>query len=82
MFIATTQSAPVPELADRRPTQATRVARLLRDQRGASLIEYVLLVGVVALLAVAGFKIFGKAVNDKISDQAKAVGTVNGTIAP
>jgi len=82
MSIATTQSAPLPGLAGKRPTPATRATRLLRDQRGASLIEYVLLVGVVALLAVAGFKIFGKAVNDKISDQAKAVGTVNGTIAP
>jgi pilus assembly protein Flp/PilA len=77
MFIATAQSTPLPAR-----TPAPRTARLLRDQRGASLIEYVLLVGVVALLAVAGFKIFGKAVNDKISDQAKAVGTVNGTIAP
>ena len=82
MSIATTQSTPRPELADRHPVPMTRSARLLRDQRGASLIEYVLLVGVVALLTVAGFKIFGKAVNDKISDQAKAVGTVNGTIAP
>lgn len=82
MSITTAQSAPLPERAGRHSTQATRTARLLRDQRGASLIEYVLLVGVVALLAVAGFKIFGKAVNDKISDQAKAVGTVNGTIAP
>lgn len=82
MFIATTQSAPLPASAARHSTPATRTARLVRDQRGASLIEYVLLVGVVALLAVAGFKIFGKAVNDKISDQAKAVGTVNGTIAP
>jgi Flp pilus assembly pilin Flp len=57
-----------------------KINKLVRDRRGASLIEYVLLIGVVALLAIAGFKIFGKSVKDKISEQAKAVDTVNGTI--
>ena len=57
-----------------------KLKRLTRDQRGASLIEYVLLIGVVALLAIAGFKIFGTSVKGKISEQAKAVDGVNGSI--
>jgi Flp pilus assembly pilin Flp len=57
-----------------------KIKKLTRDQRGASLIEYVLLIGVVALLAIAGFKIFGTSVKGKISQQAQAVDGVNGSI--
>jgi len=57
-----------------------KLKKLGSDQRGASLIEYVLLIGVVALLAVAGFKIFGTSVKGKITQQASAVDGVNGTI--
>ncbi|HKO46850.1 MAG TPA: hypothetical protein VJV79_03965 [Polyangiaceae bacterium] len=53
--------------------------RLTHDQRGASLIEYVLLVGVVALLAVAGFRAFGGSIRTKITEQAAAVQSVNGS---
>jgi Flp pilus assembly pilin Flp len=56
-----------------------KLKKLTRDQRGASLIEYVLLIGVVALLAIAGFRIFGTSVRAKISQQAQAVDGVNGT---
>jgi pilus assembly protein Flp/PilA len=52
--------------------------QLLRDQRGASLIEYVLLIGIVALVAIAGFRIFGNSVRAKIQQQASAVDGVNG----
>lgn len=47
----------------------------LQDTRGANLVEYIILVGVVALIALAGFKIFGQKVTDKIKDQSN---TVNG----
>jgi len=57
-----------------------KLKKLGSDQRGASLIEYVLLIGVVALLAVAGFKIFGTSVKGKITQQAGAVDGVNGSI--
>ena len=56
-----------------------KVNKLVRDQRGATLIEYVLLIGVVALLAVGGFRVFGGSVKAKISQQAQAVDGVNGT---
>jgi len=45
----------------------------LKDTRGANLVEYIILVGVVALIALAGFKIFGQKVNDKIKSQSNDV---------
>ena len=51
---------------------------LLKDTRGANLVEYIILVGVVALIAIAGFKIFGTNVTDKINEQADSVGSING----
>lgn len=51
---------------------------LLKDTRGANLVEYIILVGVVALIAIAGFKIFGTNVTDKINEQADSVGGING----
>lgn len=53
-----------------------KLNKLVRDQRGATLIEYVLLIGVVALLAVAGFKTFGSSLKSKIQEQATAVDNV------
>ncbi len=45
----------------------------LKDTRGANLVEYIILVGVVALIALAGFKLFGKSVNEKVKDQSGKV---------
>lgn len=58
-----------------------RIAKknLWNDTRGANIVEYIILVGVVALIAIAGFKIFGTSVEQKITDQGTAVGTINGT---
>jgi pilus assembly protein Flp/PilA len=49
------------------------LARLVKDTRGANLVEYIILVGVIALIALAGFKVFGGNVQAKISDQAGQV---------
>jgi Flp pilus assembly pilin Flp len=43
------------------------------NTRGASLVEYIILVGCVALLAAAGFKVFGGSVSAKITSQAGQV---------
>jgi pilus assembly protein Flp/PilA len=45
----------------------------LKDTRGANLVEYIILVGVVALIALAGFKIFGQKVDKKIQEQSGKV---------
>lgn len=47
--------------------------RFITDTRGANLVEYIILVGVIALIALAGFKTFGKNVDQKIQDQAGKV---------
>jgi len=53
--------------------------RLARDQRGANMVEYIILVGVVALLAIAAFRFFNASVKAKINQQAGAVNAINGT---
>jgi pilus assembly protein Flp/PilA len=50
------------------------VLRTLRnDTRGAGLVEYIILVGAIALLTVAGFKTFGDNVHQKALDLGKGV---------
>ena len=51
--------------------------RLLRDRRGANLVEYIILVGVVALLAIGAFKTFGGELSTKIGNQATTVQGIN-----
>ena len=58
---------------------------LVRAARGANMVEYIILVGLVALLCIGGYSLFGKNVNDRISKQAGTVGTVQvvaGAAAP
>ncbi len=52
---------------------------LIADRRGANLVEYIILVGVIALIAIAGFKMFGGKVREKVDQQAGSVGQINGT---
>jgi Flp pilus assembly pilin Flp len=49
---------------------------VLKDTRGANLVEYIILVGVVALIALAGFKVFGAKVDAKIQEQSGKVGGI------
>lgn len=51
--------------------------RLFRDTRGASLVEYIILVGVVALISIAAFKAYQKKVHGKVVGQASTVGQIN-----
>jgi len=50
-----------------------KAGRFFKDTRGANLVEYIILVGVIALIALAGFKVFGRNVREKIDDQAGKV---------
>ena len=52
-------------------TLATR--NLVKDTRGADMVEYIIAVGVIALVAIAGFRAFGTSVNSKIKEQAGKV---------
>ena len=44
-----------------------RLKRFLKDEEGASMAEYALLVALIALVVIAGATILGIAVNDKIA---------------
>lgn len=46
-------------------SKSPRVSALLADTRGAGLVEYIILVGLIALAALAGFSYFGSSVNSK-----------------
>jgi Flp pilus assembly pilin Flp len=47
--------------------------RLRKDTRGANLVEYVLLVGLMAIICLAVFKLFGEKIKEKISGYAETV---------
>lgn len=49
---------------------------LLVDTRGANLVEYIILVGVVAILCIAAFRNFGGSINSKLDQQSDAVSRV------
>jgi Flp pilus assembly pilin Flp len=46
---------------------------LARDTRGAGFVEYIILVGLVALFCIIAYRAFGKAVGDKVQQQAGEV---------
>jgi pilus assembly protein Flp/PilA len=51
------------------------VRRFLRNDEGATMAEYALLVAVIAIVAVAGAKLLGTNVNTKLNDAATKVAT-------
>ena len=61
------------EAMQHKETMHQKLNRLLKDNRGAGLTEYIILVGVVALLAVAAFNYFGGKVQQKVKDQGDTV---------
>ena len=58
------------------------VRHLLRDTRGANMVEYIILVGLVALIALVGFDQFGRNAKEKITNQATSVSGINDKGAP
>jgi Flp pilus assembly pilin Flp len=56
-----------------------KIQQLADDTRGANMVEYIILVGVVALIALAGYRVFGSAVDDAINAQSDSVGNINTT---
>jgi pilus assembly protein Flp/PilA len=53
--------------------------RLFRNRRGANLVEYVILIGVIAMVALVGFKKFGKSLNTKVKQQQQKVMDIGGS---
>jgi pilus assembly protein Flp/PilA len=50
-----------------------KVARVFRESRGGEFIEYIIICGVIALLAIAAFTTFGDDVRAKIIDEGSKV---------
>jgi Flp pilus assembly pilin Flp len=53
-----------------------QINKFLKDTRGANMVEYIILVGVVAILAMAGFKYFGSKVQTEVQGQGDTIGAV------
>jgi len=51
---------------------------IVRDRRVANMVEYIILVGIVALFAIGAFKMFGGKVVDRVKTQSATVGDING----
>jgi pilus assembly protein Flp/PilA len=62
-------------------SKCQNVRRFVNDKRGANLVEYIILVGLIALIAIVGFKLFGQSVRGKIDQQTESVMHINGTVA-
>ena len=54
-------------------TFASAVRRFVRDEVGASMAEYALLIAVIALVAVAGAKTLGTTLNTKFDSAATTI---------
>ncbi|HYO97914.1 MAG TPA: hypothetical protein VER33_25590 [Polyangiaceae bacterium] len=52
---------------------------LVQDTRGAGMVEYIILVGLVALFCIGAYKTFGTSVTDKVKEQATEVGNIGAT---
>jgi Flp pilus assembly pilin Flp len=62
------------------PVNQARKLHLARDTRGGGVVEYVILIGCIAILAYAGFKAFGDQVSGQIKGQTttlKAIPTAS-----
>jgi len=54
-------------------SKLSKLQTLAHDTRGAGFVEYIILVGVVALFCIAGYQYFGGKVTDKIKAQGDSV---------
>ena len=50
-----------------------QVLRFLRERKGASFIEYIIVVGLVAIIAITAFTEFGDKVVLKLRDETQAL---------
>lgn len=50
-----------------------KIRRLISDKRGANMVEYIIVVAVIALIAIAAFRTFGQSVSKKTDEKSKEV---------
>lgn len=49
------------------------VGFITRDERGASLVEYALLIGLIAVICIVGIVYFGGSVHDSLSSSGSSI---------
>jgi Flp pilus assembly pilin Flp len=54
----------------------SHLSKLLESTRGAGFVEYIILVGLVALFCIGAYQTFGDAVTEKVEQQADEVGGI------
>ena len=61
------------------PVKSSLFRKLVRDTRGANLVEYIMLVGLIAILCIVAFNQFGGAVRTKLDQEKGAIDGINST---
>jgi pilus assembly protein Flp/PilA len=49
---------------------------IFHDTRGATMTEYIIIVGLVAFLAIAGFQLFGQKITSTVTNQSNTIGNL------
>jgi Flp pilus assembly pilin Flp len=57
--------------------QSSQLSKLYKSTRGAGFVEYIILVGLVALFCIGAYTTFGGSVDAKVNEQAGRVGGIN-----
>jgi len=52
------------------------ISQFVRDERGASFIEYIIVVGLVAIFAIVAFQNFGQAAVDKLTEETTNLSSI------
>ena len=55
-----------------------QIQKLVRDTEGAGFVEYIILIGLIALACVAAYTTFGSDVKAKVQEQGASVTGING----
>jgi Flp pilus assembly pilin Flp len=58
--------------------ESNQIQKLIRDTSGAGFVEYIILVGLVALACIAAYTTFGSDVKAKVEEQGAAVTGITG----
>ena len=56
-----------------------KLRKLARDRRGAGFVEYIILVGLIALFCIVAYETFGSSISAKVNEQAGAIQNIRGT---
>lgn len=59
------------------PLARSHVRRLLKTTRGANLVEYIMLVGLIAILCIVAFNQFGASIKAKMGEEKTAIDGIN-----